>query len=114
MIYMMSMQNKLKTVRDALLTVTDKCYHYRRSGSIKTGYIVWAEDSEDGSFDGDNRKGEQQIHGTIDYFTLIEFDPVVDAVQNALNAAGIGFRVNSVQYEDDTNLIHYEWDFWVA
>ena len=114
MIYMMSMQNKLKTFRYALLTVTDKCYHYRRSGNIKTGYIVWAEDSEDGSFDGDNRKGEQQIHGTIDYFTLKEFDPVVDAVQNALNAAGIGFRVNSVQYEDDTNLIHYEWDFWVA
>ena len=38
----------------------------------------------------------------------------VDGIQEALWSAGIGFRLNSVQYEDDTNLIHYEWEFWVA
>lgn len=111
---MKSMQDKLKAVRDALLTVTDKCYHYRRVASVKTGYIVWAEDSEDGSFDGDNRKQEQQIHGTIDYFTQKEFDPLIDGIQNALDEARVSFRLNAVDYEDDTKLIHYEWEFWAV
>ena len=51
---------------------------------------------------------------TIDYFTRTEFDANVDRIQEALNAAGIGYRINSVQYEDTTNLIHYEWEFWAA
>lgn len=112
---MMSIQTKLRTVRDALVGVTDACYHYRRPPAApKSNYIIWAEDSEDGSFDANNRKQEQQIHGTVDYYTLTEFDPVVDAIQEAFVSAGIGFRINSVQYEDDTNLIHYEWDFWAV
>ena len=112
---MMSIQTKLRAVRDALVGVTDRCYHYRRPPAApKSNYIIWAEDSEDGSFDGDNRKQEQQIHGTVDYFTLKEFDPVVDAIQEALLIPCTGYRLNSVQYEDDTNLIHFEWEFWVV
>ena len=104
----------LRGVKTALLTVTDKVYHYRRPPDLKEKYIVWAEDSEAESMDAENRKAEQQIHGTIDYFTRTEFDANVDRIQEALNAAGIGYRINSVQYEDETNLIHYEWEFWAA
>ena len=111
---MKSLNDILKGVRDALLTVTNECYHYRRPNSPKTHYIVWAEDSEAAAADADNRKTEQQIHGTVDYYTLDEFDVNVDRIQEALNFACIGFRINSVQYEDTTNLIHYEWEFWAA
>lgn len=69
---------------------------------------------EEESFDADNRKSEQQIHGTIDYFTQTEFDAITDSIQNALDEAEVGFRLNSVDYEDDTKLIHYEWEFWVV
>lgn len=116
---MKSLQDKLRTVLNALLAVRNgqgeevPVYHYRRTNSTKTGYIVWAEDSEADDFYGDNRKAEQQIHGTIDYFTLIEFDETIDSVQEALTFRCIGFRLESVQYEDETNLIHYEWEFWV-
>lgn len=110
---MRSLQSKLITVRDALLTVTASCYHYRRPAEIEKNYIIWQEDSEEESFDADNRKREQQIHGTIDYFTQTEFDAVTDSIQNALDDAEVGFRLNSVDYEDDTKLIHYEWEFWV-
>lgn len=110
---MKSLQSKLIVVRDALVSVTNKTYHYRRPSSVQKSFIVWAEDSEDSSFNADNRKAEQQIHGTIDYFTLEEFDPLVDSVQNALAAVPAPFRLNSVTYEDDTKLIHYEWEFWV-
>lgn len=113
---MISIQNKLRHVRETLLTVSEKVYHYRRPKDIKTGYIVWAEDSEDGSLSADNWRAEQQIHGTIDYFTLIEFDETVDAIQEALDNSDdlIGWNLAAVSYEDETNLIHYEWDFWVA
>lgn len=111
---MKSLNNILKGVRAALLTVTDECYHYRRPPRPKKSYIVWAEDGEEDSFEAEDRKGEQQLHGTIDYYAFFEFDEKVDMIQEALNDAGIGFRLNSVQYEDETNLIHFEWDFWAA
>ena len=111
---MKSLNEILRDVKAALLTVTDAVYHYRRPPRPKKNYIVWMEDSEAESFDSGNRKTEQQIHGTIDYYTQEEFDSAVDQIQEALNAAGIGFRINSVQYEDETNLIHYEWEFWAA
>ena len=108
------MNEILRGVKDALLKVTDEVYHYRRPPDPKEKYIVWAEDSEDSSFAAGNRTEEQQIHGTIDYYTLTEFDENIDLIQMVLYAAGIGFRLNSVQYEDETNLIHYEWEFWAA
>ena len=76
---MQSLQNKLMRVRDALVSVTAKTYHYRRPSTVQKEYIVWAEYSEDASFNADNRKAEQQIHGTIDYFTQKEFDPLIEA-----------------------------------
>lgn len=111
---MKSLNDILRDVQAALLTVTENCYHYRRPMRPTKNYIVWMEDSEAESFDSGNWKTEQQIHGTIDYYTLTEFDAAVDQIQEALNAAGIGFRINSVQYEDTTNLIHYEWEFWAV
>lgn len=111
---MKSLNDILRDVQAALLTVTENCYHYRRPPRPKKNYIVWMEDSEAEALDAGNRKAEQQLHGTIDYFTLTEFDANVDKIQEALNAAGIGFRINSVQYEDETNLIHYEWEFWTV
>ena len=44
---MRSLQSKLITVRDALLTVTVSCYHYRRPAEVEKNYIVWQEDSEE-------------------------------------------------------------------
>lgn len=117
---MLSLQSKLLKVYTALNSVEDAshnavpCYHYRRPKTPTTGYMVWMEDGEDTSAEFNNKKEEQQIHGTVDYFTQTEFDPVVDNIQEALDAARVGFRLNSVQYEDDTKLIHYEWEFWVA
>ena len=38
----------------------------------------------------------------------------MDLIQEALNTSeGVGWVLSSVQYEDETNLIHYEWTFAV-
>ena len=54
------------------------------------------------------------MRGTIDLYTRQEFDPAVDQIQEGLNTSeGVGWVLSSVQYEDETNLIHYEWTFAV-
>lgn len=90
-------------------------YHYRRPAKVKAEYGVWAEDGEQDPFNADNKKQKQQIHGTIDFYTLIENNPVIDDIQSALEELSAGaWALNSVQYEDETNLIHFEWDFLVV
>lgn len=88
-----------------------RVYHYWRP-KMEPPYVVWQEDEEASSLEADGRKQEQAIGGSIDYFTLDEMDQKVDEIQEALNDAPyIAWRLESVQYEEDTNLIHYEWRF---
>ena len=111
---MTSLQSRLRAFKDELLGVCDRVYHYHRGVRSKAPYLIWAEDGEgDQSFYSDSRKSEQSIHGYIDYFTLEEFDPAVDNVQNILYVHGSEWRLNDVQYEEDTNLIHYAWEFTI-
>lgn len=110
---MMSLNDKLSRVKNALTPLSDKVYHYKRPADI-AGAILWAEDAEDGSFHAGNHLAEQQIHGTVDYYTKVEFDPMCDSIQGALESSRIPWDLSSVQYEDETGLIHFEWDFWVS
>lgn len=96
-------------LRDTLLTITDKVYHYRSDSDAQAPYIVWAEDGQEDSIHADGKMVEQTLEGTVHYFTPNEFDPNFDNIQNALSEAGISFRLNSIQKEIETGLIHYEW-----
>lgn len=104
---------KLKKVRDALLTVTKNVNHYE-SLNNKENYIVWQEEQEGTSLHCNDKKGEQVLKGTIDLFTKDEYSSLVDKVQEALNEFNISYVLNSVQYESETKLIHYEWLFEVV
>lgn len=112
----MTLSEKLKIVRDTLLTCDAPVYHYTRSTKSRrtSNYIVWQETEESGGMSHDNHKSEQEIRGTVDLFTKVEFDPVADQIQEKLTAAArIAWRLNSVAYEEDNDLIHYEWEFLV-
>lgn len=109
-----TIQSKIAPVGAMLAGITEYTYHYWRSTpkGVKS-YIVWAEDEEASALNADNLKQKQGIHGTIDYFTQTEYDPVVDEIQEGLNGLeNVSWRLNSVQYEDETTFIHHEWDFW--
>lgn len=99
--------NKIYRIRDALLTVSKDVYHFEALKK-KDKYIVWAEDGEGNSGHADNKKN-QVIQGTIDYFTKDDADLVVEEIQEALELYEISYKLNSVQYEDETEYIHYEW-----
>ena len=103
----------LSNVPAALLTVTTNVGHYEAYNKTDK-YIVWAEDGEAASECADNRKQQQVLQGTIDYFTKTEYDPNVGKIQEALDDAEIAWKLNSVQYEDETKFIHYEWVFEVV
>lgn len=108
------MNAKLIKIKDALVSVSGlKVYHYWRP-QLEAPFCVWQEDGEGDSIWSNNHQAEQVITGTIDYFTRTEFDPMIDNIQRALNDAdNVGWELNSIQYENDTNLIHYEWNFQV-
>ena len=107
------MLSKLKVIPETLKKVTDDVSHYEAAGK-KDKYIVWAEDGEGSSVEGDNHKVNQSITGTIDYYTKEEMDETADKIQDALKRGNISFYLNSVQYEEETEYIHYEWVFEVA
>jgi hypothetical protein len=99
---------RIDTLKNALLGVTSKCYHYAPPQNVNGAYIVWAEDNQSASVWCDNKMQAQAIEGTVDYFTKSEDDAYVDAIQAALNGV-CSWRLNSIQHEEDTGYIHYEW-----
>lgn len=110
----MTLQNKLEKIEKALTSIEGlTVFHYLRP-NMNAPFCVWQEDGEASSLQGDNHKQEQAISGSIDYFTKEEYDSMTDLIQGALNEIECcGWELNSVQYEDDTELIHYEWYFRV-
>lgn len=110
---MISLQNKLRQMGVAFGELTDNVRHYFRPIK-KLPAIIWAEDGEAVSFNSNNKKSCQNISGSIDLFTKTEFDPLADAVQNTLEDLGVAWRLESVQYEDETQTIHMEWTWEVA
>lgn len=110
---MIALQLKLRQMGEAFATVTKNAYHYFRPVTSFPA-LIWAESGEAESFHADNRKSCQTIQGTVDLFTKTEFDPLLDDVQTALEGLGVAWYLSSVQYEDETNAIHYEWTWEVA
>lgn len=106
------LQAKLRQIGAALATITTHCTHYFRTENLPA--IVWAESGEEESFNADNKKSEQRIIGTVDLFTQTEFDTLIDDVQTTLTSLGLTWVLESVQYEEDTKIIHYEWTWGVT
>ncbi len=99
---------KLSDLRDALLQVLLDVFHYK-AWAKPDKYIVWAEDTQADANYADNHMTDQVIQGTIDYFTKTEFDSNFDLIQNKLNSIDIAWKLSSIQYEEETGYIHYEW-----
>lgn len=57
----------------------------------------------------ENPVAETMLAGFVDVFVRKATDAKVKAVDDALNTLGIFHKLNSVQYENDTGLTHFEW-----
>lgn len=107
------MASMLEQLQAALVALTDKTYHYFAQPNTTPPYLVWMEDS-DNDITADNIHAEKALAGTIDLYTKTEDDPLMASVPLALEEIGASYYLNSVQYEEETGLIHYEWAFEVV
>lgn len=110
----MTLQGKLRWFGEKLAEICPRTYHYKKAVNASLPYCVWSETGEVDSFGADNKKEEQVIGGDVHYFTKTEYDPVSDDIQSLLNENRLYWRLESVQYEPDTGLIHYEWSWGIG
>ena len=74
------------------------------SGAYGTAQIEGGADS----VSGDGMILHQGIRASVDLYDPSPGTENADKVQDALNGV-VSWRLNSVQYEDDPPLVHYEW-----
>ncbi len=99
-----------KKVKAAVLAVLpDRVWHFTAPQGTKAPYIVWGEDGQGEADYTDNEMAGQAIQGTVDYFTKTENDPLFSKLQKSLSLHGIPFYLRSIQYEEETGFIHYQW-----
>ena len=116
MIYMMSLTAKLRAFRDLMKGVTANFYHYyrphRKGMHNADHWLVWSEISEDDSPYLDNQKTEQVLTGTLDFYTMTEYDARIDTIQEKLQMAPVTrWELVSAGKEEETGLIHYSWSW---
>lgn len=105
----------LQLVKDALASTGLPFAHYAWASNAKerkTDHGVWAEDGANELY-ADDIHAEKAIQGTIDYFTRDDSGAPQTTIEAALNNGKIAWYLNSIQFEDDTGFIHYEWVFEV-
>lgn len=74
-------------------------------------YGVIATDGAD-DLSTDNAHGERKLTGTVDYFSRPGRGGGDAAlIERAMESAGVGWRLESVQYESSTGYTHWEWVF---
>lgn len=94
------------TVIAAHTAVTDAVSHGQRLNSER--YFVWQEE-RGADFEANGRHAERAMTGTTDLFSKRELDPWKNAFETSLNASGLSWYLNSVQFEHDTGFWHWEW-----
>ena len=99
---------KPNDIKTALLTLTPEVYHYFARANNRMAYVVWQEDSTQ-NFYGDNRTAEHGWSMSVDLFTKTENDPLMESIPELFDGLGVPYRVESVDYEDDTEYIHVTW-----
>ena len=105
-------QYKVKKLRDALKAVSGiKISHYRELEQDR--YIVWAETGQTSGYWADNEKYVQGLKGEVALFTNVEYDTVVDEIQEAFLEASIDWELRNVKHDPAMDRIGYLWDVTV-
>lgn len=102
----MTYQERVEKIGKLHSAAVSNSYHYFRP-QLKAPYLIWQEDGSE-KFSADDRVCEMTISGSTDYFTKVEYDRNVDAIISMLRDNQFLWTMNSIQYEPDTGLIHYE------
>ena len=86
--------------------------HFGWSKAPAGDYGVYAEDGANDLI-SNGKHAERVLQGTVDYFTRDNSGAPKTTIETALDGIGIAWYLNSVQLEEQTGFIHYEWVFEV-
>lgn len=103
----------LNDIKTALTSTGYKFAHYAWSRSPAGDYGVYAEDGAN-DLNADGEHAEKALQGTVDYFTRDDTGTPKATIEAALEGLNVPWYLNTIQYEDDTGYIHYEWVFEVV
>lgn len=77
--------------------------------SAPTGtYGTYGEDGEN-RLAGDNKTAEKVMVVYVSLFTKDDSATPRETIENALDSAPCAWYLNTVQFEEDSGYIHYEW-----
>lgn len=93
-------------IKKAHLSVTSAVSHYEKMQSDR--YFVWQEEAAD-AVCAESKHAVGRVRGTTDFYTKREGDPWKERLEKAFGRWGISWTLNSVQYEEDTGFIHFEY-----
>ena len=96
----------LREFRDLLLTVTEHVYHFEAAKETADSYIVWQEVSGR-ALAGSDRRQEVIRDVQVDFYTTIEFDPVLEEVLQVLEENGVAFEEPQTGFDPDTRMIRH-------
>ena len=82
----------------------------KNAPELSADHGVYSEDDENTLF-ANGKHAESVLQGTIDYFTRDDSKAPKATIEAALDSVDVAWYVNSIQFEDDTGFIHYEWVF---
>lgn len=102
----------LEELKEALEATGYLFAHFGWSRHPDGDFGVWAEESGS-DFVADGIHMEKGTNGYINFFTRDASGTPKTVIEEVLNGLNIPWYLNSVQYENDTGYIHYEWGFSV-
>lgn len=102
----------MNSLKEALKTLTTSLYLYTAPANKTLPYIVYGADGANDLTAG-NVHAETVTQGYIDLYTKNPSDTLISGIPAKLEAVGASYYLNSIQFEDETGLLHYEWIFEV-
>lgn len=98
----------VQTVRDALLSVVERVYHYHEQSGAKLPYAIYGETAAPAVVSGDDAPTILAIRGEVYYYTGEEFDAAVDEICDALTDAGVSWSVEAIGYTAEDRRLTYQ------
>lgn len=82
-----------------------------RSPPEGADYGCYMLDGQNALTTGEGAASEIMLTGTVDYFTKDHSMTPKETIEAALNSLDCFWALESVQFEEESGYIHYEWSF---
>lgn len=110
----MSTRNPIQELKDALISVGIPLSH-GWAHKAKAPYLVWREDGGGDPLKANGKTAEHPIRGTVHLFEPEDLEESkYHKVERALNSIECAWDLSSIQHEQETGLVHFEWSWEVC